>query len=107
MLCCGEKWGASDIKKFSQYGSPALLTYPASATPTAALAYPHEQFPATRSPAASPAVIARSMFSTLLQKIWCSYGSLLVLVDIAILLNQIGKLSKCQWLTYCLVFSSF
>ena len=34
-----------------------------------------------------------------------SYGSLLVVVKIAILLKLIGKVSKCQWLTNCLVFS--
>jgi len=63
--------------------------------------------PLLDTPPLLPPVIARSMFSTLLQKLWCSYGSLLVLVDIAILLNRIGKVSKCQWLTNCLVFSSF
>ena len=36
-----------------------------------------------------------------------SYRDLLVVVELAILLNRICEVSTCQWLTNCLVFSSF
>ena len=34
------------------------------------------------------------------------HGSLRMVVELAILLKLIDKVSKCQWLTNCLVFSS-